>query len=184
MLGMKSKLGFISEIPAKNLMNQIGAGVWLSVIVGLGILSQSWSVVVNLTSIGAFFAAGAISLHFLRAKNILVRRAAQIGTSLYIGTFVFGGLMFAERMYYLNADTYPDWLTTSTIGKDRANFDTVRELRNTECKDYGYLQFTEKSGGLYYARCGEFWFNSKTFVFPIDPTEQPPAPLQQPQEAK
>lgn len=188
---MKSKLGFISEIPATNLMNQIGAGVWLSVIVGLGILSQSWSVVVSLTSIGAFFAAGAIALHFLRAKNIWVRRAAKAGTVLYLGTFVFGGLMIAERMYYLNADTYPVWLTSGIIEKYRANFDTVRELRDTECKDYGYMLFTEKRNGLYYARCGDYWFNSRTFVFPFDPTELqpdapllPPAPLRLPQEAK
>lgn len=168
---MKNVFGFITAMPTTKLMNQIATGIWLSLIAGLGIISQSWKLAINLAILGGFFAAGSVAFHFLRSKNLWIKRTAKVGVLLYLGTFVFYGLMFAEQMYYTNSKTYPVWLTSGVFNAEQSNFKTLSALRDNECKDYGYLSITQKSGSLYYARCGQYWYNSKTFVFENDPTQ-------------
>jgi hypothetical protein len=74
--------------------------------------------------------------------------------------FVLYSANTLERLLYLHGSTYPKWAATGTL----TSGDTVYGLRYGQCKDIGPVEIKRKDHGAFVYRCGEFYFESKTFL--------------------
>jgi len=142
--------------------NQFIIGFWASAAVGLGILSRSWETTLSIAAVGSFFIVGGWAIHSLRSDNPLIRRLANILAAAVFIIFVFGILSVIERLYLVNAPTYPKWLVQRDIGALTNN--QLMEFYVAECKGMG-AEMHEKENGTAVIRCGGMmWYDGHTYL--------------------
>jgi len=147
----------------KNIGNQIFIGYWISLAVGLGILSKSWETAFSMAVIGTFFIVGSWSFNSVKSKRTVVRRLAITCASVCFLIITAGAISGLERLYLVNAKTYPAWLAKNDLG----TLTREQYLNIPECKGMG-SEIYEKENGLMVIRCGGImWYEGHTFVAKI-----------------
>jgi len=144
----------------RNLAAQMIIGGWGALAVGFGILSRSWETFTTFGVIGLFFVAGHASGVALRSSRPGMRVLGMAGTAAFFGVIVFGLVAGAERVYLVNASSYPTWLAS-----DQGPVNADRLLANLDPKCAGKTaEIYEKDGNRAVVRCGGFsWYDSYTY---------------------
>jgi hypothetical protein len=148
--------------------DQVVLGLWLSLAIGIGITSRSWNVTLGVLLVGIFIMAPTFLKMGLNAPSKVVQRLSSaliVVWFLIIGAFVMSGV---ERMYWVNASFYPQWLSSGQLAKDV----DIEQLRQGACKELGPIEIAEKQDGLYFLRCGVMWHSSKIFYTSTNPMSQ------------
>ena len=78
-------------------------------------------------------------------------------------------LAVGERIYFVNANHYPSWLTDGEM----PGSETLGSLREGQCKDFGPIEINPKSNGSYVVRCGFLWFRSRVYLAHTNPLDAP-----------
>lgn len=143
-------------------------GCWLSLAVFIGLTSQSMGAVAGVLLLGAFFVAPMAAQRASQASSPVVRFTGLGAIVLWLATIAFFVVMFIERLYYQNADTYPRWLATATVHKaDMPQIDQA-------CKGRGPIEARELSDSkTYLLRCGFMWYDAKTYLADFFPYYTP-----------
>lgn len=150
--------------------DQLVVGFWLSAAVGLGIMSRSVESATSTLIAGAFFTTPLFAFRGITSPVKAIRRVASIVSLAWFALFVAGILSAAERLYYVNAATYPRWLASGELVKGQS----LESLRTGECKGRGPIEITEKADGLFVIRCGLMWYDSKTYIAHFNPMRTAP----------
>lgn len=149
--------------------------ILLSVIAGvatyMGVAARSWGVVVPMLLLAGLVCGDllvyGIALGLSRVAGRIVKRDDLFAVCYRLSGFVFlGGVLFmlvspAERLYLVNADTYPQWLTTNIGRLDMARLQQLREQRGP-CHEQPAEIFRKQNGWV--VRCGWFPFSQTYFA--------------------
>ncbi len=149
----------------KGFGTQFAIGTWLSLAVCMGIMSRSWSSFWTLAAIGGFFAAGSLAGAATKSPRKPLRVLGRIGLCAFLLVMVGALLNTAERVYLVNADSYPRFLARN-LGT--ADMHTLERLHAKECKGMG-IQVYEKTNYTWVIRCGFDWFGGHTYISNADP---------------
>jgi len=146
--------------------DQLLVGVWLSVAVALGILLRSSGAATSAIITGAFFLAPVFAYRLLKSPRPVVRYGSMAVAVAWLAVFAGSVLSIAERLYYVNAPSYPTWLASGELSPG----ESLEELRSHACKGRGPLEISQKADGVFLVRCGLMWYDSKTYIAHFDPT--------------
>ncbi|WP_156350195.1 hypothetical protein [Achromobacter sp. 2789STDY5608633] len=148
----------------KGPLAQISFGLWFSIAIFVGITGRSWQAFGVYCLIGLFFIGLGLAAEALRSKHKALRTLGLAGCAVALAIFIGGLLAGIERLYLVNADSYPSFLASE---KNLASPAELDQLRANECPDE-VLTIYEKSNG-WVIRCGDFWFDGPTFLSSVDP---------------
>lgn len=73
--------------------------------------------------------------------------------------------LFVERVYFVNAPTYPQGLAQD-LGKI-TSFQQLDPIRKAECSSTTIEIYPKKNG--WFMRCGSIWYTGHTFYSSTDP---------------
>jgi hypothetical protein len=147
--------------------DQLVLGLWISVVVGIGIISVSGDAAISALIAGAFFLTPFFAPRFLKSPVPAFRYGSIVVMVAWVGWFAFASLNIAERLYFVHASSYPSWLASGVLSLGQP----LDDLRSSACKGRGPLEIIEKPDGLYLVRCGLMWYDSKTFIAHFDPID-------------
>ena len=155
-----------AQKPAIGYFNQAHFGIYLAIGVMLGIEAHSWHTFVVIAAFGLFMSLPAYSRFAWTHKT---SRSWRLIGWLAAGTFVFGILfsvaMFAERLYYVNAKSYPAFLATKDLGEvGPFPFFSEDEIQKL-CAHEGFVAITHKDQGEIVLRCNDIAMRPFTHVY-------------------
>ncbi|MFN9473238.1 hypothetical protein [Acidovorax sp.] len=150
--------------------DQLLIGLVLSVATALGIMMQSSSLALATLMLGAFFLVPGLFARGVTSTSKSVARFSYAVAAVWLIAFFGGILGTAERIYYVNGNSYPRWLASGGL----ASADEMDALRQGECKGRGPLEISEKADGLFVVRCGTMWWESKTYLADFNPVRTAP----------
>ncbi len=143
----------------KTLGSLLIVGAWIGGILYVAIGERSFNAAISL---GAMMAFGVVPLlcSFLKDSPrlgwLVLRRVLMIGWTL---TVCWGLLVGIERLYFVNADTYPRWLASPA----KTNIeDPMQDV--CKKKGQGYIRFIERKSNGTFIRCGELWSWGNTYL--------------------
>lgn len=146
-------------------LDQVLVALWLTLAVVCGVIIKSWSLSAGILALGVFCTAPALLKPWLNSSSLPVRTAGQGVFALWLLALAVVLISGAERLYWVNARSYPLWLSS---GELPTGTDTGR-LRNEQCKDLGPIEIVQKVDGLYFLRCGDMWLSSKIYYSAANP---------------
>lgn len=144
---------------------QCAIGMWFSFGVIAGIDSRSWSAFFGPVWVGLFFLFAIVSLDATRAAGTAIRRAGWVGTTLTTLAFTFVLSIGIERLYFVNASTYPQ-----AFARDVGKITEPRQLdpiQKNVC-EHTLMEIYPKKNG-WFMRCGSIWYTGHTFYSSTDP---------------
>lgn len=144
---------------------QISIGLWLGMAVFLGIVGRSWQAFAGYLAFAAFFIGAGLAAEAARSQRKPLRILGKIGCIAAALVIVGAVLNTAERLYLVNADSYPRFLARN-LGT--ADMHTIDRLRANECKDHPVEVF-EKKNYTWVMRCGFSWIDGHTYISNADP---------------
>ena len=133
----------------------------------MGIMAHSWEPVWTMSLIALFFGIGAWADAVRKAKRDAGENSPFASTvllgqvTILIAVLVAGVGLTAERVYLVNGDSYPAFLTSRDLGT--SNDDGLLKLTNAVCKQQPGEIF-RKAGNLTVIRCGMLWYQGQTFT--------------------
>lgn len=143
-------------------IDQIFFGLILSMAIGGAVWDKSWSPVRFWLAFGVIAWLPSIGGRMLKAQRLSVRRVGKLLLAAFAAVVLIGVLDIAERIYLVNGDSYPAWLTQRDIGPvTRATFG---HLAMNECKGRWPIQGYPKAGDVMVYRCGFDWLGGHTFI--------------------
>lgn len=133
------------------MLSQFTWGIWGAMALGFGIMSRSWSTGLGLACMGMYFAMGAWASSSFNDPRTLVRRVARVGAALFFGGIALFCIFTVERLYFVNAASYPSWLATRDLGAlDEAQI--MEFAASSECR--GRSEILSKANDQVVIRCG------------------------------
>lgn len=144
---------------------QISIGLWLSMAIALGIMGRSLSTFGWILAIGAFFVGGGLAGEAARSERKPLRMFGKIASVFFALIIVGAVLNTLERVYLVNAETYPRFLARDMGAADMKAIDM---LRAKECKGEP-VEIYPKQDETWVMRCGFSWFNGHTYISSVDP---------------
>ncbi len=141
---------------------QLAVGLWAAAATFIGITSRSAAAALPVLALGALVCAPMLAGHGLRSQRPPVRWLARAVIGAALAVIAVGVLGTIERVYLVNADTYPRWLASGELG-DVNNAELLR-LRETACKAAPIEIFQKR--GHFVMRCGFAWYepSTKTYI--------------------
>ena len=150
-----------------SIVEQFVIGLWLSCAIGMGIMVRTTAPVIEMLIMGAFLTAPLFLCRGLRSSSYCVRGILKMALIAWFSLFIAGILIAVERVYFMNATTYPHWLASGELKPG----DSLKALREGDCKGRSPMLIFGKADGIFVIRCGETWTNSKTYIAHFNPTE-------------
>ncbi|HGO6074942.1 TPA: hypothetical protein ACK3Q6_007663 [Burkholderia cepacia] len=144
---------------------QFCIGMWFSFGVTGGIWARSWSAFVGPVLVGLFFLFSIVSIDATRAAGTAIRRAGFVGATLSALAFTFAFSLGIERLYFVNASTYPQ-----AFARDVGKITDPRQLDPIQKQVCGHtmMEIHSKKNG-WFIRCGSLWYTGHTFYSSTDP---------------
>lgn len=132
--------------------------LWLSAALFLAIGTGSPSIGWGMLLLGAVFMAPALALEGLKSPTPVLRDVSRGVVVLSSLAFVLLASSMAERLFLVNAQTYPSWMTGGNLGE--VGLQDLRRLRTEECGTEPIEIFHKADGDL--LRCGYWWWQPST----------------------
>lgn len=147
------------------LLWQVVIGMWLSMAAYIGIVARSWDTFFSFVYVAAFFAAWGAANALMRSGRKPLRVLGIVGSCAF-GLVMFGGMLLgAERVYLMNAQSYPHFMAQN-LGT--ADYHTIERLQAYECKG-SVVEVFEKANYNWVIRCGQTWLTGHTYISNADP---------------
>lgn len=138
----------------------VSLGLWLGFAAYIAIAGRSASAGLNILTIGAFFAVPAICIAVRKWRWKWAKPLAALALVLWWAVILYGVSRLVDRLYIVNASTYPVWLATSvTVTPEQA---TAIGGSDSLCQGLGVGEFYRKENGVF-LQCGAFQWWGKTF---------------------
>lgn len=152
--------------PTISWLNQAHIGVYLGVGALLGIEAHAAGPFFTISAFGLFMSLPAFSRYaFTHTPSHGWRATGWLAAILFVLGVVSSVAMFAERLYYVNADSYASWLATRDIG-DIPPFPYLNDAEvNKLCARDGMVAITRKAHGEIVVRCNDMAMRPFTHVF-------------------
>lgn len=148
-------------VKIRGFSNQLVCGLWLGFAAFAGIATRSWSSFQSIALFGAFFFLPSILFWLLKRQHKWVRRIGALGLAAFACSVLFAIALTIERLYVVNADSYPEFYATRLKGDDS----DAAALNAAKCVPMEVMQ--KKNGWL--IRCGLLRINGPVFL-----TSKPP----------
>jgi len=146
----------------KHLGTQIYIGLFLSLGVLFAIMSRTVGPFFEMLAICAFFCLGDLGVQLLRKpRGSNLRSVGMVLSGAFILVIAVLLLFFVERLYMVNASSYPSWLATRDLGQ-LSEVQFRQFIFSPECPR-GSEAFN-KDGGQVVVRCGGMTRLTPTFV--------------------
>lgn len=147
------------------LLAQFGIGMWFSFGAIAGIESRSWGGFFGPVLVGLYFLFAIVSLDATRAAGRAIRTAGVVGTTLSTLALTFAMSLGIERLYFVNASTYP-----RAFARDVGKITSYRQLDPIQKSECGstMMEIYGKTNG-WFIRCGSLWYTGHTFYSSTDP---------------
>lgn len=143
-------------VKIKGFSSQLGTGLWFGFAAFAGIQTRSWNSVLSIVSVGCFFAVPAICGAMVKHQRKTIRRFGQVGLAAFGGAVLLAMALTVERLYAVNAVSYPELLATRLKGDDS----DAAVLQSAQCVP---MEVWEKTNG-WLIRCGLTWLNGPVFL--------------------
>jgi hypothetical protein len=142
----------------KTLGSLLILGMWIGGILYVAIGERSVNAAISLGAMMAFAVVPLLCSYLKdspRLSWIVLRRVLLIGWALTLSWVVLATI---ERLYFVNADTYPRWLAKPVTMN-------LEDPLHDFCKQngQGYIRFIERKSNGTFLRCGELWEWGNTY---------------------
>lgn len=148
-------------VKIRGFSTQLVCGLWLGFGAFAGIVTRSWASLMSIALFGAFFIAPSIFLWMIKRQHRWTRRAGALGLAAFACAILLGIALTIERLYVVNADSYPEFMATRLKG----DASDAGILKAANCVPMEILE--KKNGWL--IRCGLLRINGPVFL-----TSKPP----------
>lgn len=143
-------------IKIRGFSTQLVCGLWLGFAAFAGIVTRSWASLMSIALFGAFFIAPSICLWMLKRQHRWARRVGALGLAAFAGAILLGIALTIERLYFVNADSYPEFMATRLKG----DASDAEVLKAANCVP---MEILEKENG-WLIRCGLLRINGPVFL--------------------
>jgi hypothetical protein len=143
-------------IKIRGFSTQLVCGLWLGFAAFAGIVTRSWASLMSIALFGAFLSPQYLPLDAKR-QHRWARRVGALGLSRCIaGAILLGIALTIERLYFVNADSYPEFMATRLKG----DASDAEVLKAANCVP---MEILEKENG-WLIRCGLLRINGPVFL--------------------
>lgn len=141
---------------------QLVSGALLSTAAVSVILLRSWGFAGALAIIYVIWGVGLVAGQHRSNLRPAVRWAARGVLLIYGIAIAIGLLSMCERLYFVNGDSYPSWLSNADLGVMARN--EFYQRLGRKCEGRGG-EFSDKGNDVMVFRCGSvFWIGSETYI--------------------
>lgn len=155
------RIGKIAAMPNLRISEQVVIGLWAAGAAAIGIGSRSAALALSVLALGTLVCAPMLAVHGLRSRSAPMQWLSRAVIGAALAVIAVGVLGAIERVYLVNADTYPRWLASGELG-DANNVDLLR-LRETACKAAPIEIFQKRD--LVVLRCGFALYEPSTRTY-------------------
>jgi hypothetical protein len=143
-------------IKIRGFSTQLVCGLWLGFAAFAGIVTRSWASLMSIALFGAFLSPPVFASGCLSAQHRWARRVGALGLAAFAGAILLGIALTIERLYFVNADSYPEFMATRLKG----DASDAEVLKAANCVP---MEILEKENG-WLIRCGLLRINGPVFL--------------------
>jgi hypothetical protein len=143
-------------IKIRGFSTQLVCGLWLGFAAFAGIVTRSWASLMSIAPFRCLFIAPSICLWMLKRQHRWARRVGALGLAAFAGAILLGIALTIERLYFVNADSYPEFMATRLKG----DASDAEVLKAANCVP---MEILEKENG-WLIRCGLLRINGPVFL--------------------
>jgi hypothetical protein len=143
-------------IKIRGFSTQLVCGLWLGFAAFAGIVTRSWASLMSIAALFGAFLCPSICLWMLKRQHRWARRVGALGLAAFAGAILLGIALTIERLYFVNADSYPEFMATRLKG----DASDAEVLKAANCVP---MEILEKENG-WLIRCGLLRINGPVFL--------------------
>ncbi|WP_404995421.1 hypothetical protein [Cupriavidus pauculus] len=139
---------------------------WLCLATAAAITSRSAGAGINIVIVGTLLTAPHFALRSAKSQRPAVRLASKLVLGVVAAIFLAATLLGTERMVWLHADSYPDWLVTQVY---HSPADLPTRDSHSACDKSSLLELRDMPDGTTLGRCGTFYTDGPVVRFLFNP---------------